>query len=125
MKCKSCVWFNKKYQICTRGWAGKSEKCPFYTPVPGAENVDKSVLQAKWKRLTHVVEWVANNASVLKCVGCSMPLSAAGWVLRWYPHPDGLKLEDFDEPMWVYVECCKCGYGNALWKLVKQLEAGR
>ena len=78
-----------------------------------------------WTCLRDIIEWVADNAPILKCVGCSLPLSAAGWVLRWYPHPDGLKLEDFDEPMWVYVECAKCGYGNALWKLIRQVEAER
>ena len=40
MKCKHCIYFNRKYGYCMRGWADKSEKCPYYTPIPEVKEED-------------------------------------------------------------------------------------
>jgi len=34
-----------------------------------------------------------------------------------YPHPGGYFVEEEEFPQWLYIECPKCGYAWALWKL--------
>ena len=45
----------------------------------------------------------------LNCVSCGAPLPLR---VKYVSHVDG--------KLWAYIECPKCGYGNALWKIFKR-----
>lgn len=58
------------------------------------------------------------HESGAKCVSCNQKLSRAK--LESYDHTDGQYREGYRNKQWIYFTCIYCGYGNALWKLVKR-----
>ena len=53
-----------------------------------------------------------------ECVSCGEPL--AGAPVYGYEHPDGINVDG--RKLWVFAVCPKCGYQNALWKVLRQKE---
>ena len=50
----------------------------------------------------------------MRCRWCNAELPRQ---LKSYPHPNGWRVKGLSERVWLYVECKKCGYQWALWKL--------
>lgn len=44
--------------------------------------------------------------------GADLPSTVYG-----YPHSEGWEVEGYEERLWLYMLCTKCGYQWALWKL--------
>ena len=62
--------------------------------------------------LSKIERWIDEND--IRCLTCGSRLSSAD--LKHYPHPGGI---DTDHGrLWIYFECPRCGYQNALHKLV-------
>jgi len=51
---------------------------------------------------------------VFRCIVCHRPLQL---IISMYPHGD-------PEYWWLYIHCPRCGYDNALWKLVHRTKRG-
>ena len=66
--------------------------------------------------LQDLERWVEKTKP--KCLFCQTPLTMHDF--NCYPHPKGITIKGFSEPQWIYFECPKCHYQNALWKLVQQ-----
>lgn len=49
------------------------------------------------------------------CRWCNTPLDNVP--IQSYPHGDGWEVKEYPYKMWLYVECPKCKYQWALWKL--------
>lgn len=52
-----------------------------------------------------------------KCI-CGTTLK--GENLNHYPHPNGINLNEYNEPQWIYVTCTKCSYDMSLAKILRQ-----
>ena len=61
-----------------------------------------------------------SKLSGCKCEWCHSDLSAGE--VKHYRHPSGLPLKGYKERQWIFIECPKCGYEWALWKLIKYQE---
>jgi len=59
-----------------------------------------------------VLKEVKENSIKLKCIICRTPLPP---IISMYPMDNG-------EHWWIYIECFKCGYQNALRKLLKIIQ---
>jgi len=68
--------------------------------------------------LYNFFKWAVRERK-LKCVCCGKTLTKFN--PAWYEHPDGLVGSD-GKKYWLYLTCTHCGYQNAWWKLLKQLE---
>jgi len=58
-------------------------------------------------------ETVEKLVEVVPCQWCGGPLT-----LKWYDHPDGVRVEGVEGKVWVYGKCKRCG---CQWSLLKML----
>lgn len=54
---------------------------------------------------------------ILNCPDCAAPLPHG---LKSYDHDGGYTVVGFDKPQWLFIECIRCDYQWALWKLFKR-----
>ena len=73
------------------------------------------------KSMAEVFSFVEHNRDRLKCIGCSKPLSEVGYHYSFERHSGGLFVREFGENVWIWITCHRCGYQNALWKLMRQI----
>jgi hypothetical protein len=64
-----------------------------------------------------IIDKVISNDGV--CVSCGELLRADS--LDLYNHDGGVKIVGYTEKQWVSFEC-HCGYGSALWKVLREIE---
>lgn len=64
-----------------------------------------------------IVNKIVSNNGV--CVSCGKLLRADS--IDLYDHDDGYKVVGYHKKQWVSFECV-CGYGSALWKILKEIE---
>jgi len=65
--------------------------------------------------------WIMANLNKLRCMACTSPITLEGLQVSMYPHEDGLPASD-DDPefrFWVYYTCPRCGYQNAMKKILE------
>ncbi len=65
-----------------------------------------------------IMKKVLSNNGV--CASCGELLRAES--IDLYNHDDGVKIVGYVEKQWVSFECV-CGYGSALWKVLKEIES--
>lgn len=53
-------------------------------------------------------------ANFPECKDCGTPFRGS---LGHYPHAGGWAVAGFEERLWLYLTCARCGYGWSLWKL--------
>ena len=66
--------------------------------------------------LADIKKWVDENE--VRCITCGALLTSAH--MKYYPHDGGVQIQGMGR-LWIYLECPKCGYQNALWKLVRRV----
>ena len=70
--------------------------------------------------LSDIRRWADTND--IRCLTCGTRLTSID--MKYYPHEDGIKVDRFGR-VWIYFECPKCGYQNALWKLLRRMKTRR
>jgi len=68
--------------------------------------------------LADIKKWVDEHD--VRCLTCNARLASSH--MKYYPHDGGIHVEGMGR-LWIYLECPKCGYQNALWKLVRMVKA--
>jgi len=58
--------------------------------------------------------WEMAELGRLRCIACRSPIDLSGLQIGMYPHKDGAPVEDDEMRFWVYYECPRCGYQNAV-----------
>jgi hypothetical protein len=74
----------------------------------------------KFENLAEIYDFIEGISEHVSCVGCGKPLSEVPHYWCFEEHDGGVYVEEFDKRLWIWVHCSKCGYDNALWKLLEQ-----
>jgi hypothetical protein len=65
--------------------------------------------------------WIMANLNKLRCIACMSPITLDGLQVSMHPREDGFPLDenDYEFRFWVYYMCPKCGYQNAVKKILE------
>ena len=85
---------------------------PKYQPI---QQLDRE--QTQNMSLLEIELFLVENQAA--CLSCGKPMALGE--IRTYDHAGGWPVKDFPIEQWVFMLCSKCGYGTALWKLLRWL----